>query len=258
MPLPRPLSTLLWLPLNLAQGVHTALWSAGWISVALVLARLAGPEPALALARRVWAPGLLSAAGAQLRVSGGERVDPARAAFFVANHQSWIDIPALFRALPLPLGFLAKRELATVPFLGRYLRATGMVLVERGDPRRAGATVGRAAELLAAGRSVLSFPEGTRSRDGRMAPFKPGGFGAAIATGAPVVPVALRGTGAVLPAGGFRVRPGVIAVRIGTPLASAPFAPADRAGLARAAERAVAELLGISPPAARRGARASR
>jgi len=247
MPLPRPLSTLLWLPLNLAQGLFTALWTALWITVALLVARLGGARPALALARRAWAPGLLAGAGARLVVSGAEHVDPRRAQLFVANHQSWIDIPALFRALPVPLHFLAKRELAAVPFIGWYIRAMGMVFVERAAPRRASATVDHAAQLLAAGRSVLSFPEGTRSRDGRPGRFKSGGFGAALAAGAPVVPIALVGPAGVLPPGGFRVRPGTIEVRIGAPLETASAGHTGRAELARIAELTVRRLFAERP-----------
>ncbi len=242
-------STLIWFPINLVQGLFTLLWSALWIAVALAVAALAGPRPALVLARRVWAPGLIRGAGATLVVSGWEQVDATRAHLFVANHQSWIDIAALFAALPVPLHFLAKRELRAVPFLGWYIRAMGMVFVERRDPRRARDTVDRTAELLASGRCVLSFPEGTRSRDRRLRPFMSGGFGAAIMAGVPVVPVALVGCGAVLPTGGFRVRPGRIEVRIGRPIDVAPFRPGNRAGLAQAAEKEVVRLLGEAPPA---------
>ena len=252
MALGRTLSTLLWLPVNLAQVVFTALWSAFWISIALAVSALRGPRPALALARRAWAPGLLAAAGARLVVTGAEQVDFGRAHFFVANHQSWLDVPALFRALPVPLHFLAKRELARVPFLGGYIRAMGMVFVEREALRAARQSVGAAGVLLVSGRSVLSFPEGTRSRAGALGPFKSGGFGAALEAGVSVVPVAVVGTGRVLPRDGFRVRPGRIEVRIGAPIEVAPFAPHDRAGLARSAEAAVARLL-AGESAARRG-----
>jgi 1-acyl-sn-glycerol-3-phosphate acyltransferase len=248
MALPRALSTLLWLPVNAAQALLTVLWSALWIPVALAAAAVAGPPPALALARRAWGPGLIAIGGARLVVRGSERLAGIRAPLVVANHQSWIDIPALFRALPLALHFLAKRELAGVPLLGRYIRSMGMVFVERRAARTASAAVGRAAELLASGRAVVSFPEGTRSRDGQLGHFKSGGFGAALAALAPVVPVAVVGSGRVLPPGGFRVRPGTIEVRIGEPIDPAPYAPADRAGLARAAESAVRQLLAADQP----------
>src|SRR6476660_8577156 len=115
-----------WAVINTLQAIHAVVWSALWISVALVVSGLTWRRrPALALARRVWAPGLLAVA-VRLEVVGLERVDFSRPHLFVANHQSWIDIPALFAGLPVPLLFMAKRELAKVPFLGWYIRAMGM------------------------------------------------------------------------------------------------------------------------------------
>jgi len=240
----------LWLPVNGVQLAFTLAWSAFWISVALLVALLVrNPGAQIWLARRVWAPGLVYGAGARLTVTGLERLAPGRAYLVVANHSSWIDIAALYMALPVPLHFLAKRELANVPFLGWYIRAMGMVLVDRRDPRRAHATVELAQGLLAAGRSVVSFPEGTRSRDGRVGRFKSGGFGAALESGAAVLPVGLVGARAVLPADGFRVRPGRIEVRIGEPIGTAEHGREARAALARRAEEAVRALVGGRAPA---------
>lgn len=242
MPPPRPLSTLLWLPLNLAQALFTATWSALWIGVALLATALTR-STALSfwLARRVWAPGLIR--GALARVATRGRLDPERPALLVANHQSWIDIPALFVAAGTPLTFLAKQELERVPFLGAYIRAMGMVFVDRRDARRAKESVDRVAAALAAGARVVSFPAGTRARDGRVGRFKSGAFDAAIASGADVVPVGLVGAGRVLPADGFRVRPGRIEVRFGAPIPTAGLDRTGRVELARAAEAAVRALV---------------
>lgn len=234
----------LWLPANLVQGIFTALWSALWISVALLVHLVARRRaPALWLARHVWAPGLVYGALAHLVVAGRERIDFSRPHLFVANHQSWIDIPTLFMAVPVPLHFLAKRELERVPFLGWYIRAMGMIFVDRADRRGATATVTRTGDLLARGGQVASFPEGTRSRDGRLRPFKSGGFGAALDAGVDVVPVAILGAGRVLPAGGFAVRPGRLEVRFGAPIPTAGMAHGERAALARRAAEEVATLL---------------
>jgi len=242
------LAFLLWLPVNAIQGLYTVLLTAVGITIALAITLVVRrPGPALWMARRVWAPGLLRGAGARLTVTGLERLDPTRPALLVANHQSWIDIPALFRAVPGPLLFLAKSELAGVPFLGAYIRAMGMVFVDRSNVRRASRSVGRAAELLGQGCFLVSFPEGTRSCDGRPGPFRSGGFGAALESGADVVPVALVGPARVLPRDGFRVRPGRIEVRIGHPIATAGLEPGARAALARRAEAAVRALLAGEP-----------
>lgn len=243
MTLRRHLSTAAWSPLNLLQALFTLAWTAGCISLALVVSALGGGATALAMARRLWAPGLLAGAGARLEVEGLEHLDGLGPCLVVANHSSWIDIPALFRALPRPVAFLAKSELGRVPLLGAYIRGMGMVLVDRSRRRSATASVADAAGLLASGRTVVSFPEGTRSRDGRLGRFRSGAFGAALATGVPVVPVALVGAGAVLPPGGFRVRPGRIEVRVGAPIASTGYPPDRRAELAEAARGAIATLL---------------
>ncbi|MEO8197900.1 MAG: lysophospholipid acyltransferase family protein [Thermoanaerobaculia bacterium] len=250
-------SDLLWLPLNALQLVATLLWSAFWISVALVVAVVSRKRaPALWLARHVWAPGMVAIGLSRLRVSGRERLDFGRSYFFVANHQSWLDIPVLFAAVPAPLHFLAKKELARVPFLGWYIAAMGMVFVDRADRRRAVASVDRAGELLAAGGSLVSFPEGTRSAPGEFGRFKSGGFAAVLDSGVrdvDVVPVAIVGAGRILPRDGFKVRPGTVEVRFGEPIVVAALAHRDRAALARRSEEAVAALLGLEALVAQPG-----
>lgn len=235
---------LLWWPLNAIQGLYTALWTAGWICVALVISGLfRRKEIGLWLARNVWAPGLLWGAGARLEVSGLEHVDWNRVYLLAANHQSWIDIPALFRAVPVPLRFVAKQELARVPFLGAFIRAMGMVFVERTSGRKAARGIEQARQVLGERGWLVSFPEGTRSREGRVGRFRAGTFAAAIEAGVEVVPVAIEGAGQVLPAGGFRVRPGKIEVRFGEPIPVSGLSVRDREALARRAEAAVRDSL---------------
>jgi 1-acyl-sn-glycerol-3-phosphate acyltransferase len=222
-------SGLLWSAFNTAQAAFTVGWSALWISAALgVIGLSRRPERALTMARTIWAPGLLRGAGARMRVEGGEGVDWGAPALFVCNHQSMIDIPTAFVALPCPLRFIAKRELAMVPFLGWYMGATGMIFVARGEGEKARQSIRLAGERVRAGASVLAFPEGTRSLDGRIGPFKKGAFVVAIEAQVPVVPVAIEGAQRVLPRGGFRVRPGEIHVKIGDPIPTRGLRYEDR------------------------------
>jgi len=231
------------------QLVFTLAWTAGWISLASLVRLLTrGQRWPLRMASRCWAPGLLRGAGARLRIEGLERVDWSRPCVLVANHQSIIDVCALFRAVPVPLRFVLKQEMTKVPLVGWYARRMGMVFIERGVARSAPQRLREAVDLVRGGAILCAFPEGTRSRDGHVGPFKGGVLQVAIEAGVPVVPVALRGSGAVLPAAGFRVRPGTIDVRIGAPIPTAGLASDERNALARRARAAVVHLL--HPPTA--------
>ncbi|HZH44051.1 MAG TPA: lysophospholipid acyltransferase family protein [Lysobacter sp.] len=245
---PHALPRWLWAPLNLLQLAFTLAWTAGWISVALLVRLLSGgPRVPLRMAARIWAPGLLAGAGARLGVEGAERIDWSKPYIVVANHQSVIDICALFRAVPVPLRFMLKAELAKVPFLGWYTRAMGMVFVARGRRQSAAESLRHAGSRVRES-SLCIFPEGTRSTDGRVGRFKLGAFQVALDTGVPVLPVAIVGSGAVLPPSGFRVRPGTIRVRFGAPIAAQADAPDARERLAQAAHDAVAVLLREAAP----------
>ncbi|MDH7453748.1 lysophospholipid acyltransferase family protein [Luteimonas composti] len=238
---------LAWRVWNTVQFAFTLAWTAGWITLALLVRPFSGPGARLPLrmAARCWAPGLLWGAGARLQVEGRERIDFSRPCLFVANHQSVIDICALFRAIPVPLRFLLKQEMKRVPFVGWYACATGMLFIVR-DSARAGALFRRqAAALLADGQSLCLFPEGTRSRDGTMVPFKAGSLQSAIDAGVDVVPVALHGAGRVLPVDGFfRVRPGTIRVGFGAPLRTrVDGRPVSRQLLAEQAQARVQAIL---------------
>lgn len=231
----------LWRALNLAQLAFTLLWTAGLIVLALALHAVAGRHWPLRMAARCWAPGLLWGAGARLQVEGLERVDWSRSQVLVCNHQSVIDICALFRSVPVPLHFALKQEMREVPFVNRYAQAMGMLFIDR-SRRGTARFLQRARALLADGAILCIFPEGTRGSGGALAPFKGGAFQIAIDAGMPVVPVALTGSGAVLPRQGlFRVRPGTIRVRFGAPLL--PVAGRQRDALAEQAQAAVQALL---------------
>lgn len=234
----------MWWPVNVVQALFTVLWSVFCIMAALLVhLAMRSQRLPLVMARRLWAPGLMLGAGARLRVEGAENVDWSQAQVLVANHQSMIDICALFRAAPVPLRFVLKDELTRLPFLGWYARAMGMVGIARGGGRKAQASLDRAVTLVRSGASLATFPEGTRGPPDQLGPFKGGAFQIAIAAGCPVLPVAIVGSGQVLPPRGFRVRPGVITVRIGEAIPTIGLMPGDRHSLAQRAQQAVASLL---------------
>lgn len=236
------ISRAAWAVFNGLQLVFTLTWTAVWICLAmLVLLVTRNRHLPLRMAARCWAPGLLRGSGAKLVVRGVERVDWTKPHVIVANHQSMIDICALFRAVPVPLQFLLKQELSKVPFVGAYAKAMGMIFVERTSAREATRRMREAAELVKSGATLCVFPEGTRSRDGEVLPFKSGAFQVALDSGADVVPVAIEGSGRVLQLQGlFTVRPGTITVTIGEPLRTAEIA--DRQALAVQARDSVVAM----------------
>lgn len=243
-----PLARAGWALFNALQFAFTLVWTAGWISLALLVRWLARSDrPPLRMAARLWAPGLMFGAGARFEVEGLDNVDWSKPCVLVANHQSVIDICALFRAVPVPLRFVLKHEMLKVPFVGYYARTMGMVFIERAARRSAVRSLRQAADRVRGGATICIFPEGTRSRDASVAPFKPGAFEVALSAGVPIVPVAMSGTGAVLPAYGFRVRPGLIRVRFGSPLQVPEGPPGEvRVQLAEQARDAVVGLLHAS------------
>lgn len=234
-----------WRVLNALQFLFTVLWTGVLLGPALLLLVLCGGRRRwpLRMASRIWAPGLLAGAGVRLELEGFEAIDFTKPHIVVANHQSMIDVCVLYRALPVPLRFVLKQELAHVPLVGWYARAMGMVFIEREAARKAARRLQDAHVLFAAGDSLCAFPEGTRSRDGRVGPFKGGVFKLAIEAGVPILPVAIEGSGQVLPASGFRVRPGCIRLRAGEPIATQGLQVSDRNVLARRCHDAVTALL---------------
>ncbi|HXX31052.1 MAG TPA: lysophospholipid acyltransferase family protein [Myxococcaceae bacterium] len=220
---------------NLLCVLSVVVWTAVLLPVAcLAMLLTLDAGASIAIARRLWAPLLLRVAGARVEVEGRAHVDASRPAIYASNHQSTLDIPVLFVALPVDLRFVAKEQLRWVPLVGWYLQLAGHVIVDRGNRQRAIASLDRAARRILRRRvSLIAFPEGTRSRDGRILPFKHGPFGLALKASVPVVPVTIEGSARVMPRRSWRITPGVVRVRIGAPVEVARFEPEDRAGLAR-------------------------
>ena len=171
---------------------------------------------------RAWARLILKTSGVRLRVAGLEHLDLSRSYVLAANHQSIYDIPIVFASLPLQLRIVAKDSLGRVPFLGWHLQRTGHLLVDRKHP--GAGILKRMAHLVRAARSLIVFPEGTRSLDGAVDRFKGGIFLLAIDTGLPVVPVSIAGSRFVMRKGQLMVSPGEVTITVHAPLATAGIA----------------------------------
>jgi 1-acyl-sn-glycerol-3-phosphate acyltransferase len=166
------------------------------------------------LARRLWSPSVLGVASVKLVVERRAPV-PQGPVIFASNHESALDIFALFKALDRDLRFVAKKELFGLPILGWYLRHAGFVSVDRTNHAAAVASLQEAARVVRAGTPLVFFPEGTRSTSGRIRPFKKGPFVVAMEAGVPVVPVSISGASALLPRDSVAVRSGTIRLVIG-------------------------------------------
>jgi 1-acyl-sn-glycerol-3-phosphate acyltransferase len=181
---------------------------------------------------RAWAWLVLKTTGVHVSVRGAEQLDPRRSYVFASNHQSIYDIPIVFTALPLQLRIVAKASLGTFPFLGWHLRRTGHLLIDRKNP--GAGVVKKMARLVSGAKSLIVFPEGTRSVDGTVARFKAGMFLVAIDAGLPVVPVSIAGSRHVMLKGRLMTCPGRVTLIVHEPI---PTAGVGRQGARDLAER---------------------
>jgi 1-acyl-sn-glycerol-3-phosphate acyltransferase len=185
---------------------------------------------------RTWSRLILRTTGVSVAVSGLDRLEAGRTYVFVANHQSIYDIPILFWSLPYQLRIIAKESLGRVPFLGWHLRRTGHMLVDRAHPDRT-AIFSWASALTSNGLSLILFPEGTRSRDGRVGRFKGGTFHLALEAGLPVVPLSVIGSRHVMLKGRLTTYPGRVRLIVHDPIDTSTLTGIDaRAFAARVRE----------------------
>lgn len=193
---------------------------------------------------RGWARTILFFSGIPVRVLHPDRlaVKGAGAFVVVANHESFSDILVLLARLPLSVRFLAKRSVFRVPVLGWSIRAAGFVPVDRGNRARSVATVEAALQLLKSGRSLIVFPEETRTRTGELLPFKSGAALLALRSGFPLLPVGIAGTRRALPPGTLAMAPGAVALSLGRPIEVAGRSARERNELTREAREAIGSL----------------
>jgi 1-acyl-sn-glycerol-3-phosphate acyltransferase len=177
--------------------------------------------------------------GIRVHVEGLENIPP-RACVFVANHVSNVDALAFIPSVPCRVAILIKKELMRIPILAAGMRAAQFVGVDRSDREAAAASVELAVKRLKDGVSFAIFAEGTRSPDGRLRPFKRGGFTMAIEAGVPVVPVSIAGTQRLQPKGEWKVRSGDVWVRYGPPVDASSYTMERRAELVARVESLVA------------------
>ena len=167
---------------------------------------------------RLWGQGIMRMCFIPIRVTGLENLKDVKSVVFAANHQSMVDVFMMVGFLPRRLSFLAKKQTIYIPVIGLLMLLLGHIHVDRANPKRSLRSVERCIKATGGNRSIAIFPEGTRTLDGRMNPFKSGSLKIPLRTGLPVVPVTICGTLNVMPKNTFGVRPHAVAMHIGRPI----------------------------------------
>jgi 1-acyl-sn-glycerol-3-phosphate acyltransferase len=165
-----------------------------------------------------WARFGLFLAGVRLEVDDIEKIPAGQPLIFMGNHQSNFDILTLYAAVPHHFSWIAKEELFRIPLFGLAMRRAGYIPLDRGDGRRALKSMDEAARKIRDGVSVIIFPEGTRTRDGNLLPFKRGGFLLAAKAGVPIVPFTINGTSRINPAKTLKLQKGTVRICFSDPM----------------------------------------
>ncbi len=195
-----------------------ALWTVLCITFALLVLLVTFNRGILLyLAHALWSPGIVWMMGVKLEVEGLENLEKDKPYVFVSNHQSFADIPCIMRGIPRKLHFVAKNELKKLPFVGWFIWASGMIFIDRSNRAKSMESLQKAGKLVAGGKDVLTFPEGTRHEEGKMGQFKRGAFLLAQASQVEIVPIRIRGASTVWPANTLNIRGGKITLTIGKP-----------------------------------------
>jgi 1-acyl-sn-glycerol-3-phosphate acyltransferase len=193
---------------------------------------------------RAWGRSLLWFAGVKVETEGLNKLEAGVPYVLVSNHLSYMDTPVFLANIPVEFRFLAKQGLFQIPFLGWHLHRAGHIPVPREDPRASVKTLTRSAEMIRRrGISLLIFPEGGRSSDGRLQEFIDGAAYLAIKAQAPVVPIALIGTREILAMGSGTFHRGRVQIRAAEPISTEGLVAHDRGKLTQAARDKIAEML---------------
>jgi 1-acyl-sn-glycerol-3-phosphate acyltransferase len=182
---------------------------------------------------RLWATISLKVSGVSVRLEGAEYLG-SPPYLLMSNHQGALDIAALLAGLPVSFKFIAKRELFQIPVFGWAIRKAGYISIDRENPREALKAIEQAVQRMNNGTTVLIFPEGTRSDDGKLLPFMKGAFSLASRAEVPILPLAIRGSHDIQPSGSVFSVPkhtGTVTIRLGKPIAVQGRGTSYKAGL---------------------------
>lgn len=180
---------------------------------------------------RIWAKMLLIVSRTRVKVVGAENIQFKKPYIFMANHQSDFDIFIVLGYIPGQFRWIAKKELFKIPVFGKAMRNAGYIDIDRDNREKAIKSLDIAAKKIREGKSVMTFPEGTRSKDGTVKPFKQGMFHLAIKSGVPIIPITIIGAGTIMPKRSLRINPGRVTMIIDKPIDVSGYTVENRAEL---------------------------
>lgn len=233
------LSVYIWLVLVPVVGISTAL--AGGLCLALCL--MVDPAKAGRWCGSAWAKVNAFAALMHVKVEGAHHIEGGRSYVVAANHQSQLDILVVYGWLGMDFRWVMKKELRNIPILGITCEKLGHIFIDRADRTAAIAAINQGGKRISGDASIFFFPEGTRSRDGNLLPFKKGAFRMAVDFQMPILPVSIVGTHRILPAGTTRLRPGRAKLVIHSPIETIESNPEQIPDLVRRTRETIASVL---------------
>jgi len=154
----------------------------------------------------------------KIKIVGLDNIPKDKPVIFISNHGSYFDVPIYLAYLPGSFRFIVRKGLIKIPLIGGYIRLSGHMSIDRAGGTSAHKTLNKAKELLRQGKSIIIFPEGTRTKDGSLGEFKRGSLLIAFDTEVPVVPIAIAGTYNIMPRGSLLIYPGKVKITIGKPI----------------------------------------
>jgi 1-acyl-sn-glycerol-3-phosphate acyltransferase len=224
------------------------LWTAfsGILGMVLMLITRNGQWVHYVEGRYIFCPPVLAIARVKLKVTGLEHIDRNSPCIYVSNHVSHLDVVAIAKAIPIGLFYIGKKELKRVPVLGQYMYLIGHIFIDRKNREKAMTSMRKAARIIANGKNVITFPEGTRSKDGKTGVFKRGTFIIAQEGGIDIMPIAVVNAENILPRDAFIIQPGTIEVRIGKRIRAEEFAGMNAEQTAELVRSRVIQLIASS------------
>ena len=214
--------------INILQLIFLSLWT---IFIVYICAPFLNYNGAWYITTHWWAGGCARILFSKIKIEGLENLDPKQHYIFMANHSSYFDIACLFYATKRRLHFIAKQELGRQFFTGYMLRKLQIIFIDRSNAQRSATSMRQAIETIQSGKDIAIFPEGTRTKTGKLGVFKKGGFKMAIQSQTPIVPVVIENSAKAWARNNITFRPATVVVRFCKPVETAHLTENDAQAL---------------------------